>query len=225
MELHFMEADPWQVWQSGKNCSVSSTWRPGISSSWLRRPGCTPALNRKSTLFPSKSQSELEQASSAVKYCSARLLMLAARQLLCVKASVLTGGSGPRKPSSTAALVSQLQWLKPGSEFIKWLIQLSWEWPRDTNRYDTKRSVTEFHPWQSASVLSFQEEEWIIGLTLKLLLFWFTLGLLHLKRRIVLQEGEAIKLFWSHPVNGRGTVCLYWFIFITHSQVEKRWSK
>lgn len=73
-------------------------------------------------------------------------------------------------------------------------MQLSWEWPCDRNQYDTKHSATASHPWQSASVLSFYKKEWIIGLPLKLLPFWFTIGLLHFKER------EAIMHCWTHPL-------------------------
>lgn len=119
--------------------------------------------------------------------------MLAAHQLLCIH-SVLYCQQvwAPRKLSSTAALVFELQWLKQGSEFIKWPMQLSWESPRDKNQYDTKHStkVSSMKKCISSFFLEGGMDYWTNSQTTT---FWFSIGLLHFKRR-----GSHCAP-WTHP--------------------------
>lgn len=149
--------------------------------------------------------------------------MLAACQRLCVQSIVLTVEA--RKLFCTAAAVrrAEVKWLKQGSKFIKWPMQLSGEWPRDRNQCDTKLSAIESHPWQSASG-PFYEKEWIAGLTTRLLLFdllsarnvekkeWFT-------KKMGSREGARKVL------KGQVSIRLHRLICRTHSQLEKRGSK
>lgn len=84
--------------------------------------------------------------------------MAAASHLLCTH-SIDSGfvASETSFLSSSAAVWAQVaetrQWI-----YHKWAMQLPWEWPRDRNQYDTKRSAIDSHPWQSAPVPSHRKE-------------------------------------------------------------------
>lgn len=73
---------------------------------------------------------------------------------------VSTVGLLPQKLlfSPAARVTETRQWI-----YHKWAMQLSREWPRDGNQYDTKHSAIDSYPWQSV-LLSFHRKDWIIGL-------------------------------------------------------------
>lgn len=82
-------------------------------------------------------------------------------------------------------------------------MQLSWEWPRDRNQYDTKHSAIDSRSWQSVLV-SFYRKKWIIGLCEPPTFFDLLLGHCNIREDpLFYKSGKQWMGCWRHTYGER----------------------